>query len=390
MATEAPPLLSSKPRFEILDGLRGVAAMIVVVFHLFETYSKGPCSQIVNHGYLAVDFFFILSGFVIGYAYDDRWSKGMTQWDFYKRRLIRLQPMVILGTLIGAFWFYFGDAPGFDLVMQTPCWKVLLITMLCCLMFPTPPSMDIRGWREINSLNGAAWSLMWEYVANILYASVFRRLSKVALTLFVAVSAVLTFDLCLNLDIFGMLEGRVAEAHTVIGGFGLSPDQIYIGVARLLFPFFGGLLIYRLGMRIKLSRNGFLWCSAAMAAILSVPHLGGDTPNMLNGVYCAVCILLLFPMVVMAGAGSPLEGKKTIAVCKFLGAISYPLYITHYPMIYVQMEWAARHADAPVGTHIWVAVAIFFASIAVAYASLKAYDTPVRQWLTDKFVYRKK
>ena len=127
-----------------------------------------------------------------------------------------------------------------------------------------------------------------------------------------------------------------------------------------------------------------------MAAILSVPHLGGDTPNMLNGVYCAVCILLLFPMVVMAGAGSPLEGKKTIAVCKFLGAISYPLYITHYPMIYVQMEWAARHADAPVGTHIWVAVAIFFASIAVAYASLKAYDTPVRQWLTDKFVYRKK
>ena len=72
MASEAIPL-SSKPRFEILDGLRGVAAMIVVAFHLFETYSSGPNDQILNHGYLAVDFFFVLSGFVIGYAYDDRW-----------------------------------------------------------------------------------------------------------------------------------------------------------------------------------------------------------------------------------------------------------------------------------------------------------------------------
>ena len=118
MASETIPL-SSKPRFEILDGLRGVAAMIVVAFHLFETYSAGPNYQILNHGYLAVDFFFVLSGFVIGYAYDDRWNR-MTTWDFFKRRLIRLQPMVILGTLIGAFWFYFSAAPGFELVMQTP------------------------------------------------------------------------------------------------------------------------------------------------------------------------------------------------------------------------------------------------------------------------------
>ncbi len=83
MASETIPL-SSKPKFEILDGLRGVAAMIVVAFHLFETYSAGPNYQILNHGYLAVDFFFVLSGFVIGYAYDDRWNR-MTTWDFFKR-----------------------------------------------------------------------------------------------------------------------------------------------------------------------------------------------------------------------------------------------------------------------------------------------------------------
>ena len=76
----------SKPRYEILDGLRGVAALLVVLFHLLETYSGGPATQIINHGYLAVDFFFALSCFVIGYAYDDR-RDNMSALSFFKRRL---------------------------------------------------------------------------------------------------------------------------------------------------------------------------------------------------------------------------------------------------------------------------------------------------------------
>lgn len=388
MATDTLAL-SSKPRFEILDGLRGVAAMIVVAFHLFETYSCGPSDQILNHGYLAVDFFFVLSGFVIGYAYDDRWGR-MTTWGFFKRRLIRLQPMVILGTLIGAFWFYFSAAPGFELVMQTPWWKLLVIMILGCIMFPTPPSMDIRGWKEINSLNGAQWSLLWEYIANILYALVVRRFSMIALSVMVILSAFLTIDLSLDVDVFGLLEVRKYAKYTVIGGFGLTPDQIYIGVCRLLYPFFGGLLLYRLSKwRINLRRGGMLWCSLAVAATLVVPHIGGETHAWLNGLYCALVILIIYPAIVAAGAGSELKGKKTTAVCKFLGMISYPLYITHYPMIYVQMNWAAQHADAPLGTHIWVAVSIFIAAVAVAYASVKVYDLPIRAWLSAKFLAKK-
>lgn len=84
--------LASKPRYEILDGLRGVAAVLVVAYHLFETYYGGSADQPINHGYLAVDFFFVLSGFVIGYAYDDRWDK-MSTWSLFKRRLIRLHPI---------------------------------------------------------------------------------------------------------------------------------------------------------------------------------------------------------------------------------------------------------------------------------------------------------
>lgn len=383
----ATNLMQSKPRFEILDGLRGVAALIVVAFHLFETYSPGPCGQILNHGYLAVDFFFILSGFVIGYAYDDRWPR-MTQWNFYLRRLIRLQPMLIMGVFIGAVWFYFGDAPLFDKVMSTPWWMVLGIMLLSFIMFPVPPSLDIRGWAENSPLNGPQWSLMWEYLANILYASVVRRFSKAALSVFVILSGVLTVFLCCNIDAFGLLEARSWAAYTPIGGWAVTADQLYVGISRLLYPFFGGLLLYRLGKRIVVPRYGFFCCSLALAVLLVFPHVGGDTPNIWNGVYCSVAILLFFPMIVAAGAGSPLKGEKEIRICKFLGEISYPLYITHYPLIYMQMGWAARHADAPLSTHIFVSVATFIVSVGVAYALLKLYDLPVRKWLTDKFLYR--
>lgn len=132
-----------------------------------------------------------------------------------------------------------------------------------------------------------------------------------------------------------------------------------------------------------------LWCSLAVIVTLAIPHIGGDTHAWLNGLYCAVIILFAYPMLVAAGAGSPLKGKKTTSICKFLGEISYPLYITHYPMIYVQMNWVARHADAPLGTHIWVAVSIFIASVAIAYASVKVYDIPVRKWLAGKFLQPK-
>ena len=90
----------TKPHYDILDGLRGVAAITVVWFHLFEAYATSHLDQRINHGYLAVDFFFMLSGFVIGYAYDDRWKKKMSVKDFLKRRLIRLHPMVVMGPKI--------------------------------------------------------------------------------------------------------------------------------------------------------------------------------------------------------------------------------------------------------------------------------------------------
>ncbi len=380
--------LASKPRYEILDGLRGVAAMIVVAFHLFETYSAGPMYQILNHGYLAVDFFFVLSGFVIGYAYDDRWNR-MTTRDFFKRRLVRLHPMVIMGTLIGAALFYFGDCPAFTLIADTSWWQVLLMTLLGCLMIPALTSWDIRGWGEINALNGPTWSLAWEYIANILYALFIRRFSKIALGIFVALAACLTIDIALNMDIFGLLAGRKEAAYTLIGGWSINPEQLYIGITRLLYPFFMGLLLARVNRLIKVKR-GFYWCSLMVAIALVMPRIGGETAMWMNGAYDALCVLILFPLIVAMGAGSNVTGKRSIAICKFFGEISYPLYITHFPLIYMQIAWANQHPDAPLGIHIFLAVAIFFLSIGVAYACLKLYDEPVREWLKRHWLMKGK
>lgn len=151
----------SKRHYPILDGLRGVAAVLVVMFHLLETFTNGDHSkQIINHGYMAVDFFFLLSGFVIGYAYDDRWGK-MTIKDFFKRRLIRLHPMILIGMTIGAISFYPQACEFFPNIAGTPVWKMLVVLLVGYTLIPLPLSMDIRGWTEMHPLNGPAWSLFF-------------------------------------------------------------------------------------------------------------------------------------------------------------------------------------------------------------------------------------
>ena len=386
--------LASKPRYEILDGLRGVAAVLVVAYHLFETYFHGAPDQPINHGYLAVDFFFVLSGFVIGYAYDDRWhgTQAFTLSAFFRRRLIRLHPMVIFGTLFGALLFYFGSGEEeFQLIDQTPWWMVIVVMLWCFTLIPLPHTMDIRGWVETNPLNGPAWSLQWEYIANILYALVFRRLSKVVLGICVAVFAAMTVVLCLNIDVTGFLAERDWASYTVVGGWSTTPDQLQVGLTRLLYPFFCGLLVSRVGKLMKV-RGAFWWCSLMILVVLAMPWMGLGTEGearWTNGLYEAFVILVCFPFIVAMGAGSSVKGGKSAAINKFLGDISYPLYITHYPLIYMQMSWAETHKDASLGMHIFVAVCIMILAIFVAYGAYRLYDLPVREWLKKKWFLEK-
>jgi len=373
--TQTPVYLKSKSHYEILDGLRGVASILVVIFHVFETYSGDKFHQIINHGYLAVDFFFLLSGFVVAYAYDDRWDK-MTQWEFYKRRLIRLQPMVIIGTIIGALLFYFQTGPAFPLVAATPVWKLLLVTLVGFTMLPLLPSMDIRGWQETHPLNGAAWSLFYEYIANILYAVLIRRFSKTLLTIFVILSA------CLLVHF--LVWGPQGD---VIGGWAIDKTQMNIGFTRLLYPFFGGVLLMRIGKLIHI-KNAFAVCSLLIVVFLAVPRIGGTEHLWMNGIYESFVIIIIFPLIVSIGAGGTLVSKGAIKVCKFLGAISYPLYITHYPLMYLHIAWVSNN-KVPMAQGLLGGFGLIIIAIAIAWVSLRFYDEPVREWLKKRFLMKK-
>ena len=366
--------IEPKSHYEILDGLRGVASVLVVTFHVFETFTGGNrFINKINHGYLAVDFFFLLSGFVVAYAYDDRWGK-MSQWDFYKRRLIRLQPMVVMGSIVGAALFYFQPSYVFANLHNVPVLTTLFVMLVGCTLIPLPLSMDIRGWQEMHPLDGPAWSLFFEYIANILYATLFRRFPQWLLSFFVIIFA--------GLLIYYTVWGPNGD---VIGGWSLTPDGLYVGFTRLLYPFFAGVLLMRAGKLIRI-KNAFTISSLLILLVMFVPRLGGDKQLWMNGLYESFAIIVIFPLIVAIGAGGNMTGNIAKKICGFLGKISYPMYITHYPIIYIFTAWVYNN-KIPLGYYgLSIGLLVIISSISLAYACLKWYDEPVRKWLQKRYL----
>ncbi|PTS91654.1 acyltransferase [Pedobacter sp. HMWF019] len=361
--------LITKPHYPILDGLRGVAAIIVVTFHLTEPLGTGHLDIIVNHGYLAVDFFFLLSGFVIGYAYDDRWHK-MTIGGFFKRRIERLQPLVILGMTLGAIGFYFTDSTLWPLIHTVPFWKMLLVLLIGYTILPVPLSLDIRGWQEMHPLNSVGWSLFFEYIANILYAVWIRKFSKTTLSVLVFVSAAALAHLAIT-------NGDVS------GGWTLNVEQVRVGITRTIYPFFAGLLLSRISKPTSI-RHAFLWCSVLVAVVLYMPRIGGANHLWMNGIYESVCIIFIFPLIVYLGASGEVHSQMERRICRFLGDISYPLYLVHYPLVYFYVAWISNHKGVTLVQAWPYALVILIVAIILAYISLIWYDEPVRKWLRKK------
>ncbi len=364
----------TKPHYRILDGLRGVAALMVIWYHVFEAFATSPYDQGFNHGYLAVDFFFILSGFVIGYAYDDRWGK-MKKKDFFKRRLIRLQPMIIMGAVLGAVTFFIQGGVMWN-GTRVAVSMIMIALLLQLFLIPAIPGSgaEVRGNGEMFPLNGPSWSLFFEYIGNILYALILRRLSTRALTVLVVIAgAGLAVFAVGNFSGFGHLGvGWTMADYNLIGGF-----------LRLLFSFSAGLLMSRVFRPVRI--RGVFWiCSLAVIVLLSMPYIGnGDFPWM-NGLYDAVCVILIFPVLVYLGASGMTTDKITTGMCKWLGDISYPLYIVHYPFMYLFYAYVWKNGLTFVQT--WpLTLVVFFGNILLAYLCLKLYDEPVRRFLTKRF-----
>ena len=359
---------SGKEHFEVLDGLRGSAAFLIVIFHLFN-YAFGFDSSfsLVHHAYLAVDFFFGLSGFVVAYAYDDRWTR-MSIPQFFRIRLIRLHPLVLLGATLGLLGYIFD--PFGKAINHTPTLMLMLAYVTSLLLLPSPPVGGRNN--ETQALNGPAWSLMQEYLGNIAYALILRRLRAVTLGIIFAVS--------------GLLLIWVANTKgSLDGGWGLT--EIWMAPLRLTVSFVMGLWLYRIQSRVRRPQIGLLVLSIVLVVVFQMPKFPDAGGFSLNGLYDVACVLLLFPLIILCGAHSK-AGAGMMRLCKFSGRLSYPLYITHIPFVYVLANFAhTRHPGTSV-LLIWIFLILPFA-ITVAWIALKYLDEPVRAWLTRRYVIKR-
>lgn len=378
--------IDTKPHYELLDGLRGVAALLVVIYHIFEglafaeaTNGAGPgLITTLNHGHIAVDFFFILSGFVISYAYDDRWTK-MSVGGFFKRRLIRLHPMLVMGAIIGTVTFFIGGFQKWDGTVTPTSW-VMIAMLLTMFMIPAVPGVpyEVRGNGEMFPLNGPGWSLFFEYIGNILYALFIRRLSTKWLT---------GLAVALGVAHAWFFVGNVSEYDSVGVGWTIDSINFWGGLVRMLFPFTVGMLLARKFKPRKI-KGAFWICSAMLVALFAVPYIASSGKPSINSLYEVACIAFVFPFIVWMGAcgsGSNTD-KQTSRINKLLGDISYPLYIVHYPIMYLFYAWLIEHKYYSLGDCWGVAALVIVASIALPYGVLKLYDEPLRRWLAKKFI----
>lgn len=387
MSLKSSTFSDTKTHYALLDGLRGVAALFVVWYHVFEGFGfaqsvNGVDDGLItsfNHGYLAVDFFFILSGFVIGYAYDDRWAKGFTLGQFAKRRLIRLHPMVVAGAVIGFITFCLQGAVKWDGTHVAT--SAIMLALLCTMfLIPAVPGTapEVRGNGEMYPLNGPSWSLFFEYIGNIIYALLLRRLPTKVLGALVAVlgATLLWFNAC-NVSGLGMFGV----------GWTLDAMNFWGGMLRMMFPYAMGMFLARIFHPVKV-RGAFWLCSAVLLALFAVPYLPSMTPVCANGVFESMCIIVIFPVLVWLAASGQTTDAKSTTICTFLGNISFPLYIVHYPFMYMFYAWLIKQQIYTLDECWPIALGLMAWNVAVAYVFLRFYDLPVRRWLTAKFSHR--
>lgn len=330
-----------------------MAALAVVVFHFMEFVVPDYTQSFIAHAYLAVDFFFCLSGFVIASAYDTK----LTQFGvgpFLLRRLVRLHPLVLLGSVLGLVTFV---ADPFSALYATYGPGVTARMFLAsCLLVPYPVVHE--RYFNLFHLNPPTWSLFWEYVANVLYALGLVRLRPKALGALTVLAA-------------GALCYEAAQAGNLAVGF--DGATFGGGAVRMAASFWGGMVLYRAG-GILPTGLGFLPLGLLLLGAFVVPFV----PTW-NWLLDPVLVVLYFPGLVALGAGARVSAWGA-TVCRWSGELSYPLYMIHYPFLWLFLSYL-EHEKPAFATQIALIPVATGLLLLLAYLVLVGFDVPLRRYL---------
>lgn len=307
-------------RFALLDGLRGLAAIAVVFYHVDHNYMPG--------GHLAVDFFFVLSGFVIGLNYHARLASGELGFvRFTALRVVRLYPMLLVGGLL-AMWLLNAGPRILLLVPET--WNPAL--------FPGNPPF---------------WSLLAELLVNLLFAAALVRLRWRWIAVVCVASAA------------ALVWAVASDPQTLTNGLGRLGafwPQVTGGALRALFGFTAGLLLFAAWQHRKSPRHVH-WAALLIPLALAALLLADPTQRRW---WDLACVLALLPALTWAAIRWEVPLQRA---SRALGDLSYPLYCIHVPVLFV--------ADKHGGPELLVAAAL----IPAAWLLDRLYDRPLRRLL---------
>ena len=326
-----------------LDGLRGIAAFAVLLLHATLIFD---IKYVPQAAVLAVDFFFLLSGFVLAYSYEERLGSKRLSWrQFMAARMIRLYPMLFVGVAVGGLLFLLRSkfAIASSLLIAAGSFALLPIGLMAgTVAYP---------------VNIPVWSLFFEFAASALYGSPLGRLSKRSLVAFVVASGI------------ALIPVAVWGGPYIFIGFG-RPVTFLFGFVRVSYPFWAGVLLFHV-VRLRAIPSIPIGMIGFVLALLLLPSTCGAA-------YILLLDFLAFPALVALAAGATF-GRQSARVCSTLGRLSYPLYIVHFPILRLFHYGSER-------LHLGVSPLVplgggMAASLIIAEMSLVTFDEPLRMWL---------
>lgn len=345
--------IAPKERFVVLDGMRGLAALVVITDHV----ASPVLMNLLPGRYLAVDFFFVLSGFVLAHVYGERLKSGLSFNGFMHIRLVRLYPLYLVGAALGGILALIYALRGWaDYSVAT----VIASSLVALTMLPCPPGLSL--WPNAPyPLNGPSWSLFFELFVNAIFAATARWLTPRFCLVFMAIAGVLLVPTAFG---FGQLDG------------GFAWDNFIAGFPRVVFGFFTGVFIYQTRLYERVRALPAWVAYVALLLVFMAPATG-----IWRAAYDLLAALLLFPALVTLCANSHASGALNW-LSATIGALSYGVYILHVPLWgWFTIAIARFQLDLP--GIVNVAIVAVVALLAAAVLD-QIYDRPVRKMLSRK------